>query len=307
MPKLLDVVHQQIQKRKRQFILTGSSARRLKQKGANLLAGRAWELSLYPFTTEELGKDFDLKNVLERGSLPDAILAPDSESCREYLRAYVSTYLQKEIQAEQWVRKLGPFRRFLAIAAQMNGKIVNKSKIAKQIGVDAVTIGNYFEILEDTLIGFFLPPFHRSIRKAQKLSSKFYFIDPGIVRALNRTLTVELLPQTFAWGDAFEHWVILEFVKQASYRRLDWELSYIRTKEGVEIDLVIDRPRLPVLLVEIKSKSKVTESDAKALETLGKDISKDSERVLLSMDRLPQQFGGTKAYHWQEGLRKILS
>jgi predicted AAA+ superfamily ATPase len=120
-------------------------------------------------------------------------------------------------------------------------------------------------------------------------------------------LTVELLPQTFAWGDAFEHWVILEFVKQASYRRLDWELSYIRTKEGVEIDLVIDRPRLPVLLVEIKSKSKVTESDAKALETLGKDISKDSERVLLSMDRLPQQFGGTKAYHWQEGLRKILS
>lgn len=230
-PKLLDVVHSQIQKRKRQFVLTGSSSRRLKQQGTNLLAGRAWVYHLYPLSTKELGSAFDLKKALERGGLPDSYLAAEPQAAREFLGAYVGTYLQKEIQPEQWVRKLEPFRRFLSIAAQMNGKIVNKAKIAADVGVDDVTVAHYFEILEDTLLGFMLPAFHLSVRKAQRQTPKFYFIDTGIKRALDRTQTVELLPQTFAWGDAFEHWVILEFIKNASYRRLDWTFSFARTKD----------------------------------------------------------------------------
>lgn len=304
-PKLLDVVHSQIQKRKRQFILTGSSSRRLKQQGSNFLAGRAWVYNLYPFTTFELGQKFDLKKVLEWGSLPDAILSIDVLEAKEYLNAYVGTYLQKEIQQEQWVKNLAPFRKFLAVAAQMNGQIINKSKIAVDVGVDDVTVANYFEILEDTLLGFLLPAYHNSVRKAQKQAPKFYFIDPGIKRALDKTLTVSLLPQTTAWGDAFEHWIILELIKNVSYLRLDWSFSYLRTKEDVEIDLIIERPGQKKLLLEIKSKDRVTEADAKSLETLGVDLDSKAEKWILSNDKLEQKFGSTRALYWESGLREL--
>ncbi len=121
----------------------------------------------------------------------------------------MSTYLEKEIQQEEWVKRLEPFRKFLAIAAQLNGKILNRSKIAREVGVQDVTVAHYYEILEDNLLGFYLPAFHRSVRKAQKQNPKFYFIDPGIKRALDRTLSLPLMPQTSAYGEAFEHWVIL--------------------------------------------------------------------------------------------------
>ncbi len=305
LPKLLDVVHAEIQRTKRQFILTGSSSRRLKQSGVNLLAGRAWVYNLYPFTWQELGDQFSLKKYLEWGTLPEAILAESNEHAKEYLTAYVSTYLQKEIQQEQWVRKLTPFRRFLAVAAQMNGQIVNKSKIAREVGVDDVTIANYFEILEDTLVGLMLPAYHSSIRKSQRQGPKFYFIDPGIKRALEKTLTVELLPQTSAWGDAFEHWLFLEIYKMTSYRRLDWSFSYVRTKDDVEIDLVVTRPGQKKLLIEIKSKTRVQESDAKALESLGHDLDPDAEKWLISCDPLEQSFGKTRAVSWQTALTDL--
>jgi uncharacterized protein len=305
MPRLLDVVHRQIQRQKRQFMMTGSSSRKLKQLGTNLLAGRAWVYHLFPFTAEELGSKFDLKQALERGTLPDSYLAGSASDSKEYLSAYVATYLEKEIQQEQWVKNLEPFRKFLAIAAQMNGKILNRAAIARDVGVNDVTISNYFEILEDTLIGFHLPAYHQSVRKAQRQAPKFYFIDPGIKRALDRTLTVELLPQTYAWGDAFEHWVLLEIYKMASYRRQEWRLSYLRTKDNLEIDLIIERAGSPPLLIEIKSKARVIESDAKALELLGPDIHQDSKRYLFSMDPLPGKFGKTQAVHWQEGLHLL--
>ncbi len=304
-PRILDVVHSQIQSRKRQFILTGSSSRRLKQQSSNLLAGRAWVYNLYPLSALELGESFNLKKALEVGGLPEAYIQEDQVSSHEYLKAYASTYLQKEIQQEQWVRKLDPFRRFLAIAAQMNGKVVNRSKIAKEAGVDDTTVANYFEILEDTLLGFYLPAYHKSARKSQTLSPKFYFIDPGIKRALDRTLTVDLLPQTFAWGDAFEHWVILEIVKNASYSRLDWTFSFIRTKDNVEIDLVIERPGTSALFIEIKSKKMVDESDAKSLETLGRDTDPSAEKWLLSLDPLDRFLGKTRALHWQKAITEL--
>ncbi len=116
---------------------------------------------------------------------------------------------------------------------------------------------------------------------------------------------MELLPQTYAWGDAFEHWVILEIIKTASYHRLDWRFSYLRTKDDLEIDLIIDRPGASPVLVEIKSKKKITEQDAKALELLGPDIHKKSENFLLSLDPLAAVFGRTRAFHWQQGIQHI--
>ena len=203
------------------------------------------------------------------------------------------------------MRNINPFRKFLAIAAQMNGKILNKSGIALDTGVDDVTITNYFAILEDTLLGFQLPAYHQSVRKAQRQSPKFYLIDPGIKRALDRTLTISLEPQTSAWGEAFEHFIILEFKKNITYARLDWELSYLRTKEDVEIDLVIDRPGARRLLVEIKSKDRVTERDAKSLETLGVALDSNSERWLISTDPIEQSFSGTRALHWKVALQEL--
>lgn len=307
LPKLLDYVHALIEEKKIQFILTGSSARRLKQKGTNLLAGRALVRELYPFSTFELNEHFDLIKALERGALPDSYLADTGESAADYLRAYTLTYLEKEIQQEQWVRKLEPFRKFLIIAAQMNGKIINRSSIARDLGVDDMTVESYFEILEDTYIGFRLRAFHRSPRRQIREAPKFYLIDPGIKRSLERTTRVPLLPQTTAFGDAFEHWVILEFIKLSKYFVLDWEFSYLQTKEGAEIDLIVSRPGQPLLLVEIKSKETVSKEDAKTLETLGNDFKEPTEKWLLSRDPLPQTFGTTKAMNWMEALKNLES
>ncbi len=306
LPKLLDLAQLMIQKDKRKFVLTGSSARKLKQKGMNLLAGRALVYRLYPLASYEIGKRFNLQKALEWGGLPDAYLAKSDEEMREYLNAYVLMYLEKEIQQEQWVRKILPFRKFLLIAAQMNGKILNRSKIAKEVGVDDMTIASYYEILEDTLLGFELPAYHRSVRKAQKQASKFYFIDTGIKRSIEKSLMVPLLQRTSAYGEAFEHWVILELIKISEYKRLDWKFYYIRTKEDVEIDLVIERPGLPLLLIEIKSKTKVDSTDAKSLESLGTDLDPKAEKIILSQDLLVQKFGGTRAIHWQKYLSEIL-
>ncbi len=307
LPKLLDLAQSMIQRDQRKFILTGSSARKLKQKGVNLLAGRASVYKLYPLTTAEVGDKFDLKKALEWGGLPDAYLAKTEVEMREYLNAYVLMYIEKEIQQEQWVRKILPFRKFLQIASQMNGKVINRAKIAKEVGVDSMTIAAYYEILEDTLLGFELPAYHKSIRKAQKQAPKFYFIDTGIKRSIEKTLTVPLLPQTSAYGEAFEHWVILELIKISEYKRLDWKFHYIRTKDDVEIDLVIERPGLNLLLIEIKSKTKVDSNDARSLESLGSDLHPKAEKILLSQDKLMQRFGGTRAIHWQKYLMEILS
>ena len=152
-PKLLNVVHQLIVKHQIKFALTGSSARRLRQKGVNLLAGRALTEYLFPFTFLELGSEFDLDSVLENGSLPDSVFASSPEEQKAYLRSYTLNYLKMEIQAEQWVRKVEPFRKFLGLAAQVNGRVLNYSNMGRDVGVEANTIQAYFDILEDTLVG----------------------------------------------------------------------------------------------------------------------------------------------------------
>jgi uncharacterized protein len=206
-PQLLDIVHYAIEEHKIKFALSGSSARKLKRGGANLLAGRAFVYHLYPLTRAELGAAFQLDSALNFGTLPKIQEFSDDTDRNQFLTAYTHTYVREEIIAEQVIRSLQPFRKFLEVAAQMNGAPLNYAGIARNVGVDDKTVKNYYSILEDTLLGFFVEPYHRSIRKTQTEAPRFYFFDTGVKRAIEGTLSSRIVPHTYAWGKAFEHFV----------------------------------------------------------------------------------------------------
>jgi predicted AAA+ superfamily ATPase len=303
-PKLLDIVHQQIESSRFKFALTGSSARKLRHGSANLLAGRAFVFYLFPLTVREIGEQFSLQTALAWGTLPRVVTLGSNDERRDFLRTYTHTYLQEEITQEQIVRRLDPFRRFLVVASQVSGQIVNFSKIAREVGASTFTVQTYFQILEDTLIGSLIEPFHESVRKRQRGNPKFYLFDTGVQRSLNNTLQVELLPQTYAFGVAFEHFVVNEINRLQSYGKKDYRLSYLRTKDGVEIDLIIERPGLKRALVEIKSTERVADEDIRSLIQLGKDVL-NSEAFCLSRDPTPKKIGSVSCFPWQQGLIEI--
>lgn len=301
--KLLDIVQIEMEKhRNTQFILTGSSARKLKHGSGNLLGGRAFHFRLFPLTYRELGERFDLNLVLQFGSLPKIFEYNDLDDIKEFLRGYVSIYLKEEVLAEQLVRNLDPFRDFIEIAAQSNGRIINFSKIAREVGVDDKTIKTYYQILEETLVGFYLPPFHRSIRKRQRESPKFFLFDTGVKRAIEKTLRVELLPQTYAYGESFEHFLVSECFRLNEYLKLDFKMSYLRTKDDLEIDLIIERPGAPDLLIEIKSTTRVTQDDARQLNLVIKDWDRDAIAEVWSLDGLEKKEGFVQTRHWKTAL-----
>lgn len=303
-PKLLDLVHGRIESSGTRFAVSGSSARKLKGEGTNLLAGRAFVYSLFPLTHRELGSDFNLDAALMYGTLPGLLQFDTNEEKTSFLRAYALTYLKEEIWGEHLVRKLDPFRKFVEIAAQCNGEIVNFANIARDVGADIKTVQSYFEILEDTLLGFILEPYHQSIRKRQRQASKFYLFDTGVRRALDRTLTIDLKPGTYAYGKAFEHLVIAEALRLNEYNQSDFHFSYLRTKDNAEIDLILDRPGAPTALVEIKSSQRIDERDTRSLERFAADMPK-SEAFLLSTDPLAKRIGRIQAFPWQQGLAEL--
>ena len=310
-PRLLDVVHRKLEERKRkeiplQFIMTGSSARKLKRGATNLLAGRAFVFHLFPLTCTELGNRFDLQMALEYGTLPEAWSLQEKELKTRYLEAYSRTYLKEEVWNEQVVRKLEPFGSFLEVAAQMNGEIINYAKIARDVGVDTKTVQSYFQILEDTLLGFSVLAYHRSLRKRQLTNPKFYFFDPGVKRALDRTLTVPLLPQTAAFGSAFEHFVFLELMRRSEYLNKNFRFFYLKTHDGAAIDFVIERPGQPLALVEIKSARRVDSTDIKHLETFSRELG-HAQAYLLSLASTPEKIRHVRALPWQEGIKAVLA
>lgn len=306
LPKLLDVVHSVIEARKQVFILTGSSARKLKRGAANLLAGRAFVYHLFPFSFLELGDEFQLPSALQYGLLPQVVNFEDPALKVKYLEAYAHTYLKEEVVAEQLIKNLDPFRRFLEVAGQMNGKPINIHSIARDVGVDDKTVLNYFSILEDTLLGFFLEPFHHSFRKRLGKQAKFFFFDIGIARALARTLSIETSPQTSYYGEIFEQFIIIEVYKLCQYFKPEYRLSFIRTKDDLEVDLVVDRPGLPTLLIEIKSATQVHEAMLQSLKSIAKDLP-NCEAICLSQDPHAKTLETIKVYPWMSGLKQYFS
>lgn len=306
LPKLLDHVHIILTKKDIRFALTGSSSRKLKRGGANLLAGRAFSLSLFPFTAEELKGRFDLMEALQWGTLPQVVSYERDTDKKRFLRTYSQTYLKEEILVEQVIRNLTPFRLFLSIAAQMNSQIVNFSNIARDTGVDYKTVQNYYQILVDTNLGFFLEAYDRSVRRVQKQSPKFYFFDMGVKRSLQNMLNLPLTPRTTEFGDAFESWFICECFILNHYNETDFTFSYLRTKDDVEVDLIIHRPGLPEILLEIKSAEKIDERHVKSLVHFKKDFPK-AEYICVGRAAQKQVTQGITVLPWQEALAYIFT
>ncbi len=305
-PKLLDVVHGLIEDKKINFALTGSSSRKLKHGGANLLAGRAVVFSMFPMTYFELQNKLSLIEILNWGTLPKILELRTALEKARYLKAYVLTYLKEEIQVEQLVRKLEPFRLFLPVAAQMDGQILNYSKIAKDVGVDHKTIANYYQILVDTNLGFFLDSYSKTVRKVQHEAPRFYFFDTGVRRALEKQINVPLEPKTTLYGNAFESWFINECHRYNSYYELDYSFSYLRTKDDAEIDLIIETPKKKTYLVEIKSSTKIDKDHLKHLLSFKKDFVKAEYICACDVVRA-ETYQEIQILPWRDALKKIFN
>jgi predicted AAA+ superfamily ATPase len=306
-PKLLDVVHDCIESFKTPFALTGSSSRKLKRGGGNLLAGRAISLALYPLTSIELTKDFDLDHALSFGTMPKLLeFEGEVQSIVRYLNSYVHTYIKEEILVEQLIRHLDPFRLFLPLAAQMEGEPLNYSKIARQSGVQHKTIESYYQILVETHLGHFLEAYNKSVRKVQRQAAKFYFFDTGVKRALEKKLTLRLKPKTSEYGHQFESWFINECFRLNSYLEKDFNFSYLRTKDDAEVDLIIEKPDGQIVLVEIKSTSRVDESHLKHLKHFAMDFPEAQLMCVCQVAR-KEIHQRILVLNWQEALIEIFA
>jgi predicted AAA+ superfamily ATPase len=304
-PALLDLVHLLIERNKIKFALTGSSARKLRRGAANMLAGRAFVFKLYPLLADELAERFTLDDALAWGTLPTVWNTTESLTRSLYLQAYAETYLREEIVAEQIIRNLPPFRRFLNVAAQMSGRIVNYAKVAADCTTDPSNVKNYFQILDDTLLGFFLEPFHRSVRKRQSQNPKFYFNDTGVARALAGQLDLPLRASTSLYGDTFEAFVISQIRSHLEYTLKQYQISFLRTKDGAEIDLIVERAGRSTLLIEVKSSQTLRAEDFRNLTKFADDIP-DSKAFCLYAGQQDLTFNQVTCLNWLSGIKRIL-
>ncbi|MBI2426284.1 MAG: ATP-binding protein [Candidatus Kerfeldbacteria bacterium] len=304
-PLLLNEVHWLMeQPRAPVFLLTGSSARKLKRGHANLLGGRALTMQLFPLVQAELTDLFSLHKALEVGTLPKIYLEPERDVANALLQAYVDTYLKEEIQLEAQVRNLNPFIQFLTLAAHENGNSIHFSNISRETGVSYQTVKSYYQILEDTLLGFFLLSYKRALRKRLNQHPKFYFFDRGIVRALTKTLTVPLEPKTDAFGRAFEHFMILEIMRTIQYEKLDYRMSYYRTEHGAEVDLILETPRGGIKAIEIKSTDSVQGVHLSGLRSFA-TIAPHAELCCASLAPHRRKIGNIDILPWQDVLEWI--
>lgn len=270
-PALLDEVHSLIEefKGKILFLLSGSSARKLRRGGANLLAGRAISCYLHPLHISEL--QLNLNKSLQFGTLPAIYLGPD-ELAVPTLESYVSTYLREEVQQESLVRAIDQFSRFLEFAGQLNGEPVNFSKLGKQVGIAGKTAHEYFSILVDTLIVIQLPGWSESVKKQLLAAPKYYFFDTGVLNTINGYLRVDLRESSFLYGRLFETFVISQLSATNDYQSLGYKFFYWRDKNGREVDLVLARNvTKPLAAIEIKSAASPTAQDCPGFMPFAED------------------------------------
>lgn len=261
-PELLDQVHLLIEERKIRFLLTGSNARKLKRQGVNLLGGRARRRELFPLTTNEIGKGFELTRALSVGTIPSIYF---SDAAVEDLSAYSSEYLTQEIAAEGISRNVPAFARFLETAAISNGQLINYAAIASDAEVARTTVQEHYRILEDTLIGFRLNAWKKTKNRKAIGKEKFYFFDCGVVNSLVGRKSVAL--KTVEAGPLFETFLLNEVRAYSSYRARDLELNFWQSKSGFEVDLILNGETA----VEIKAKDSISSRDLKGLHALAEE------------------------------------
>lgn len=290
-PELLNEVHRLIENKKITFLLTGSSARKLRRGKANLLAGRVWESRMFPLTWKEI-TDFNLDKFLHYGGLPAVYLSnyPDEE-----LDAYVNTYLKEEIMAEGLIRKLPPFSRFLRSIALASGEMINFTKLANDCQVPPSTVTEYVGLLEDTLVGFLLPAWTESRKRKAISTAKFYFFDPGVTHMLAGTRTLDR--NSHLYGKSFEQFIGMEIRAYLSYRRKKRELAYWRSTHGYEVDFLIGIETA----IEVKASQKVSGRDLRGLKVL-KEENIFKNYILVSQDPINTRDDNFQALYWRKFL-----
>ena len=263
-PQIMDEIHWMIESKGFRFILCGSSARKLKRGGANLLGGRAWRFEMRPLVTPEIGT-WNLLTVLNRGLVPSHYT--DEQYARS-LRAYTQDYLKEEIFSEGIVRNIPSFSRFLDAVGFSHGELINYSGIARDCGIDSKTVKEYFQILSDTLMGTMIEPFkRRQTRQVISKAPKFYLFDVGIAGALTRRHIPEEKGESF--GKAFEHFVLMEIMAYNAYQELGFDLNFWRTKTGLEVDFILGKGEIAV---EVKGSSHVDKRDLTPLSAFNEEF-----------------------------------
>lgn len=294
-PSLLDEIHWLIENTKTHFVLSGSSPRKILRTGANLLGGRALRYELFPLVSSEI-PDFELLRALNNGLLPRHYL---SDNPGKLISAYIGNYLRDEIIAEARTRNVSTFSRFLEVAAFSNGEMVNYTNIASECGVSSPTIKEYFQILEDTLTGSFLPSFQKRPKRRVILASKFYYFDVGIVNYLLKRGRIEHGSEIF--GNAFEHFIYQELVGHSHYSGLQYPLHYWRTTSQAEVDFVLGDHELAI---EVKSTANATPRHAKGLKKFAEEYTV-KKQILVSNDLYPRQMGSVLVLPWKIFLQKL--
>ena len=286
-PELLNEVHRLMSEKNDVFILCGSSARKLKRKGYNTLGGRAYPVYLYPFVSAEI-PDFNLQQAITYGMLPPHYLAKNP---RRRLSAYIDVYLKEEIKEEALVRNLDAFQRFLEVAAMTDGEMINLKNIAQDCGISANTVAAYFDILEDTLVGFRVPAFTKKQKRRIMQAPRFYYFDVGVANHLLHRK--ELVRGTEAYGHAFEHLVIQEIRAWLSYTESDEDLAYWRTYSGQEVDVIIGDARVAI---EIKSSEEVQSRHLKGLKAFAEE-NPEARLMIVSLDPIERKIGNIECIY----------
>jgi predicted AAA+ superfamily ATPase len=294
-PALLDEIHWLIVNHQTRFVLSGSSPRKIIRSGANLLGGRALRYELYPLIYAEI-PNFDLQRALNNGLLPRHYL---SDNPKKLISAYIGNYLRDEIIAEAKIRNIGAFTKFLEAAAFSNGEMVNYTNIASDCGVSSITIKEYFQILEDTLIGRFVPSYQKKPKRRVILASKFYYFDVGIANYLLKRGNIEVGSETF--GSAFEHFIYQELYAHSNYSELNYTISYWRTASQIEVDFILGDHKVAI---EVKGTDNVQSRHLKGLRSFSEEY-EVNKLIVVSNDPLERIVGDVTVLPWRIFLQKL--
>jgi len=294
-PALLNEIHWMIENLGIRFILSGSSPRKILRSGGNLLGGRALRYELYPLICHEI-PEFNLIKALNNGLLPKIYQVKNPG---KLLSAYIGSYLQDEIIAEAKVRNITSFTKFLEVAAFSNGEIVNYTNISSDIGVSSPTVKEYFQILEDTLIGRFVPSFQKKPKRRVIQAPKFYYFDVGVANYLLKRGVVE--PGSESFGKAFEHYIYHEIYTHSHYSDLNYPVRYWRTASQLEVDFILGDHEVAV---EVKSTEMATPRHIKGLQSFGEEYSV-KELILLTNDPWPRKMGNVSILPWKIFLERL--
>lgn len=295
-PQLLDEIHWLIENKGLRFILCGSSARKMKRGKANLLGGRAWRYEMHPLVSAEVA-DLNLLQALNRGMIPMHYL---QEEYRKSLQAYVRDYLKEEVFDERLTRNIPAFSRFFDAMGYSHGELTNYANIARDCGVDAKTVKEYYQILVDTLLGTMIEPYKkRQDRNVIIRAGKFYLFDVGVAGAI----THRQIPQENGeqFGRAFEHFILMEILAHRSYRGLDYDVNFWRTKSGLEVDFIIGHG---TVAIEVKGTSRIDNADMRPLKAFIQEHHPASAFIVCN-ERAPRLHEGIRILPWRDFLKML--